>query len=235
MATSSWLEEEAARSRALRGCGIEQIAYPLDTEAYRPLGRSLARDLLGLPREGQIVLFGALSATADRRKGYDLLLQAVQHLERASLKRPVTFVVFGGERSAVREVSGFPVHALGSLHDDLSLAAAYSAADVMVVPSREEAFGQTASEALACGTPVVAFRIGGPRDIVTHGETGYLAEPYAAQDLAAGILAMLQADPAVVQDNCRRNAVSRYAVDRQGARIADVYRRLASGRPAPAV
>ena len=56
-----------------------------------------------------------------------------------------------------------------------------------MVPSRQEAFGQTASEAQACGTPVVAFNIGGLPDIVEHQRTGYLAEAFETEDLAAGI------------------------------------------------
>jgi glycosyltransferase involved in cell wall biosynthesis len=63
----------------------------------------------------------------------------------------------------------------------------YSAADALVVPSRQEAFGQTASEAHACGTPVVAFNVCGLPDIVEHQKTGYLATPFDTEDLARGI------------------------------------------------
>ena len=63
----------------------------------------------------------------------------------------------------------------------------YSAADVMVVPSIQESFGQTASEAMACETPVVAFSTTGLTDVVDHKENGYLAKPFKADDLAHGI------------------------------------------------
>ncbi|MEL6928887.1 MAG: glycosyltransferase, partial [Cyanobacteria bacterium J06600_6] len=63
----------------------------------------------------------------------------------------------------------------------------YAAADVMVVSSLQEAFGQTASEALACGTPVAAYRATGLKDIVEHRQNGYLAEPFSIEDLARGI------------------------------------------------
>jgi glycosyltransferase involved in cell wall biosynthesis len=69
----------------------------------------------------------------------------------------------------------------------VALVLAYSAADVMVVPSRQEAFGQVASEAMACGTPVVAFTGTGVQDLVDHRVNGYLAQPFDPQDLAAGI------------------------------------------------
>ena len=57
----------------------------------------------------------------------------------------------------------------------------------MIVPSLQEAFGQTASEAMACSTPVVAFGATGLLDIVDHKENGYLAKPFESKDLAKGI------------------------------------------------
>ena len=76
---------------------------------------------------------------------------------------------------------------LGRLRDDLSLALAHGAADLVVVPSRLGNLTQGASEALACGTPVVAFRQGGMADLVEHRRSGWLAQPGDVQDLARGI------------------------------------------------
>jgi len=67
------------------------------------------------------------------------------------------------------------------------MAALYSAADLTLVPSFQESFGQMASESLACETPVVAFRCSGLLDIVDHGTNGYLAAPFDAADLAYGV------------------------------------------------
>lgn len=86
-----------------------------------------------------------------------------------------------------------PVHWLGVVCDDRVLALAYSAADLMVVPSRQDNLPNTAIEPQACGTPVVAFDIGGLPDIVAHRETGWLAKAFDTEDLAAGILWVLEA------------------------------------------
>jgi glycosyltransferase involved in cell wall biosynthesis len=96
-------------------------------------------------------------------------------------------VVFGQHAPRSPSSLGLPIHYTGHLHDDRSLRVLYSAADAMVVPSRQEAFGQTASEAHACGTPVVAFNTGGLADIVEHQSTGYLSKAFDTEDLAQGI------------------------------------------------
>ena len=88
----------------------------------------------------------------------------------------------------------FPIHNLGFLHDDYSLVLLYSACDVIVVPSTHEAFGQTVSEAMACGTPAIAFGIGGFPDLIDSQENGYLVRPFDTEDLARGI-AWIVANP----------------------------------------
>ena len=103
-----------------------------------------------------------------------------------NIAKKIKILVFG-EASNKKFINNLPVEFLGSFKDDLSLRVVYSAADVMVVPSIQEAFGQTASEAHSCATPVVGFRIGGLIDIVSHQETGYLADPYNPKSLACGI------------------------------------------------
>jgi glycosyltransferase involved in cell wall biosynthesis len=149
-----------------------------------------ARQLLNLPPDAPILLFGALGGDEDPRKGFDLLRDALQHLRRRSNgleRKGLELVVFGQLAPTQETPLGFPVRHTGYLHDDEKLRLLYSAADAVAVPSRLEAFGQTASEAHACGTPVVAFNTGGLADIVAHRETGYLAEPFDVQDLATGI------------------------------------------------
>jgi glycosyltransferase involved in cell wall biosynthesis len=83
---------------------------------------------------------------------------------------------------------------MGRLADDVSLALLYNACDLVVVPSRQENLPQAATEAQACGVPVVGFRCTGLPDAVLHDRTGYLAAPYDTVDLAYGIGSLL-ADP----------------------------------------
>jgi glycosyltransferase involved in cell wall biosynthesis len=162
----------------------------LDTDRWQPLPQSLARQLLGLPAEVPLLLFGAIGGSQDPRKGFDLLLEALAQLRE---RQPsLQLVVFGELVPPDPPDLGFSVHYTGHLHDDLSLRALYSAADLFVLPSRQDNLPNTALEAQACGTPVVAFRIGGLPDIVEHRCTGYLAKPYDPQNLAAGIAWVLE-------------------------------------------
>ncbi len=93
---------------------------------------------------------------------------------------------------------------MGELHDEITLALAYSAADVFVCPSREESFSNTTLESLACGTPVVGFAVGGIPDMIEHKVNGMLATPHDPQELAAGIAYVLEEEE-------RREAMGRAA------------------------
>jgi glycosyltransferase involved in cell wall biosynthesis len=64
----------------------------------------------------------------------------------------------------------------------------YSAADVFLAPSLEDNLPNTVLEALTCGTPCVAFNIGGMPDLIQHQKNGYLAEPFNVDDFVAGII-----------------------------------------------
>jgi glycosyltransferase involved in cell wall biosynthesis len=184
VAPTQWMLNCARSSALFQQTRLEYIPHGLDSSVYRPLDRQSARAVLNLPADRFLILFGAIQATSDRRKGFHLLQSALQSL-RQSGADSIEVVVFGSRSSSLD--LGFKAHYLGHLHDDISLALLYSAADVMVVPSLQEAFGQTALESMACGTPVVAFRGTGLDDLVDHQQNGYLATPFQATDLAQGI------------------------------------------------
>lgn len=183
VALSSWLADEARRSYVAAGKEIVTIGNGIDCQEFRPADRGAARRAIGVASSPvKTVLAGAQNAE-DCYKGFDLLLEALDRLDRAAY-RIVVFGRGGAERLAAL---GFDVRDLGFLATNTALRDAYSAADVFVAPSRVEAFGKTMTEAMACGCPVVCFDATGPRDIVDHRVNGYRAAPFDPADLAAGI------------------------------------------------
>jgi glycosyltransferase involved in cell wall biosynthesis len=183
---SSWLANCACQSALMANWDIHIIPHALDLQTFKPLSKEVARDTFGLPQNKRIILFGRARSAGDWVKGIDLLTAAIR--ESRSVLQNTLVVVFGQDRPTDSLQGNAPaVHSIGPLYDKANLARLYNAADVMVVPSRREAFGQTASEAQACGTPVVAFNASRLKDIVVHYQTGYLAEPFSTTDLAAGI------------------------------------------------
>ena len=165
-----------------------------------------------------------MGGTADPRKGADLLMQALRILRDQLVDTPLAgleLVVFGQSPPAQSTDLGFPIHYIGRLHGDISLRLLYTAADVFVIPSRQDNLPNTGLEAHACGTPVVAFRTGGLPDIVSHRDTGALAEPFDPYSLADEIRWVLE-------DPLRRRQLGRAArifAERcwHPARVAGLY------------
>jgi glycosyltransferase involved in cell wall biosynthesis len=224
VAPSRWLADCASHSALMQKWPVTVVPNAIDTEAWRPIDKMLARRILRLPVEGSLLLFGAISGTCNPRKGFDLLKGALDHLrgEMAGLE----LVVLG--QLAPREPLnlGFPVHYTGHLHDEISLCLHYSAADAVVVPSRQDNLPNVGVEAQACGAPVVAFDVCGLPDIVEHEKTGYLAQPFDTQDLASGIRWVLDGAErrALLSTQSRQAAVARFSYPVVAEQYLQVYK-----------
>jgi glycosyltransferase involved in cell wall biosynthesis len=224
VAPSKWMADCVRQSVLMREWPVDVVPNPIDTEVWRPIDKVLARRLLRLPVEVPLLLFGAVGGTLDPNKGFGFLKSALDHL-RHELPG-LELVIFG--QLAPREPLnlGFPIHYTGHLHDDTSLCLLYSAADALVVPSRQENLCNCAVEAHACGTPVVAFDVCGQPDVVEHEKTGYLAKHFDTQDLARGIQWVLEdADrTAMLSTQSRQDVVARFSSPVVAEQYLQVYK-----------
>ena len=193
---SSWLTQSVAESKLMRAWPITRVPHVVNTDVFTPRNKVDARSATGVPNDRPVLLFLASAGIHDRRKGWDLLTQALQKVEHL---QPLTVVIVGPPPSQVEQqaISANSIHRfifVGEAKGDEQLAVLYASADMTAVPSREDNMPITAMESQSCGTPVVAFNIGGLPDIVIHQSTGYLAQAENPEDLATGISWILDQD-----------------------------------------
>ena len=222
---SKWLADCARKSSLFNDRRVEVIPYGLDLNVYTPINKRVARELLKLPQDKQLVLFLSLSATSDKRKGFHLMQPALQELARSGWKDKLEIIVVGADRPENPPEFGFESHYLGTMADDLSLALAYSAADIFIAPSIQDNLPNTILEAIACGTPCVAFNIGGMPDLLEHYSNGYLARPYEIDDLVRGIIWTLEneARSQKLSHRAREKAEQEFALEIQARRYESLF------------
>lgn len=222
VALSRWLQGEASRSGLLGRFQVDRIPNGLDTDVFTPRARATARDVFGLPPRGKVVLFVA-DSVVNQRKGFDLLQEALYGLPA---DRPVTLAAIGAGADAA--FGGCDIVGLGRIDNERLMSFAYSAADLFVLPTRADNLPNVVLESMACGTPVVAFDVGGVPDMVRPGETGLLAAPEDVAALREAIVTLLDDNGlrARLAHNCRQVAVNEYALGIQARRYTALYEEL---------
>lgn len=189
IAPSKWLYECTKESSLGRNHKIYHIPNLLDSTIFHTLDKNLCREILKLPKDKKIILFGADSALSNPYKGFEYLVAALKILKRDSdiNNTEIELVIFGSSyNKQIEEMLPFKTNFMGYLHDSYTLALFYNSADVFCIPSLAENFANTILESVHCGTPVVGFDVGGIPDVVSE-KTGYLAKYKDSEDFARGI------------------------------------------------
>jgi len=224
VANSHWLADKARKSSLLAGLPVSVIHYGLDTEVYRPLDRAFARSVLGITSGTPVVSFAA-DAANDKRKG-------IHHLIEAIMGMPTKPFLLTWGRDFPPLLECLAHRHLGNINSEYLMALAYNAANVFAMPSLEEAFGQTALEAIACGTPVAAFGAGGIVDSVRHERTGLVATVGNSEELRACIMKLLNDRP--LWSSCSREGVrvasKEFSMELNAKRYVELYQTLLGQR-----
>lgn len=202
---SKWLYECAKQSALTHNKPLFHIPNVLDRNIFKPFDKKLAREILNIDPEEQVILFGAAFVQSPY-KGWEYLQAALTLFHQQGHPEKTSVLIFGsGDDPKISEAIPFPTRFMGQLKDEYTLAVLYNAADVFIAPSLADNLPYTIFESLACGTPVVAFNTGGIPDLIQHEINGYLAIYKDPADLSRGIhyclTHELQARPPVEVDN----------------------------------
>ena len=223
---STWLTKQAQQSKLINRYPIHQISNGIDTTIYQPFAREQCRLELGIPLGKKVLMFAAVELD-DLRKGGDLLLKALENLPEY-LKAETVLLLIGKAGAKIAETTGMQVFNLGYISDEHRKAICYSAADLFLFPTRAEAFGNVALESIACGTPVVSFKVGGVPDHVRPGFTGYLAEAENAKDFCEGIIQLLEDESLrnYMSQQCRAITLQEFSLELCAQKHIKLYQQL---------
>lgn len=184
---SHWLAKEALKSSLLKNKEVNVIPNAIDTSFFFPEDKATIRIQKKVSPDEKVILFIAANA-GSYFKGVSFLIDGLNALQKKRPDEKWKLVVAGRVKDeAIYHQLKIPYELIGSIADPNDMRKLYSAADVFVLPSLEENLPNTIIESMACGTPAVAFDIGGVKDIIDHKKNGYVASYKDANDLAAGI------------------------------------------------
>jgi glycosyltransferase involved in cell wall biosynthesis len=214
---SKWLLERSRQSETLGKFPHHHIPYGLDLEIFRPADRKQMKEKLGIPSSQKLVLFISEDVN-NHRKGFDLLLEAIA---ASSFGDEVLFGAVG----TWRQNNEPPAHVklFGRIQDPGQLAELYSAADLFILPSREDNFPNVMLEALACGTPVLSFADGGMADIIRTGSNGILLDEISPRSLLNGLEVFFSGKYEFGRDAIRSFAMDNFSLERQADRYRSLY------------
>ena len=230
-APSAWLVD-LTRASVLGVRPVRQVANAVDTDLYRPQDKRALRQRLGWPLEATVLLFAAESLN-NPFKDFRILPAALGGLP-ADVRAQLVLAVLGTAAPDSAGFGGLRTLSLGYHDDEAALADFYAAADLFLYPTRADNQPRVLLEALACGCPAVATRVGGVPELIRHGETGYLARPGDADDMRDRVQMLLN-DPAArarMGSAGRQLVVDRYSVARHVAEMVGAYQEAIALWPA---
>ena len=228
---SRWLADCAKQSSLLRGFPVTVIPNCLDVNTFRPLNekeisprwRNFQEKRFAKP----FVLYGAMNAATDKRKGFANLLSALRFMGKQGRGNDFELIVFGAKESELSIDVNIPIHYVGYVSNTEELVSLYNLASVMVVPSLTENLSCAIMESLSCATPVVAFNIGGNGDMIEHKYNGYLAKEKDDADLAEGILwCLLNNSDNHLGMSGRKKVMNEYAFEVVCTKYKDLYEKV---------
>jgi glycosyltransferase involved in cell wall biosynthesis len=186
----------------LKADKIFYVPNPVDLSVFYPDKTFSNLEISAHNETTPFVLF--LGGVSDRRKGWDLLKEALK-INNGSF----TLGVIGD--FSEHKYGNISVVPIKHINNNEILRAYYSKAHLVLVPSRAEQLPQVATESLSCGTPVVAFKVGGLSDIVFDGQNGLLVKPFNVKEFSDAISYIINKPKSEFIQNCRNFAEENFS------------------------
>lgn len=225
VANSSWVKEALNESKITRKFKHEVIHYPIFLNDFFVINKAQARKQLKI-EDKKVILFVAQNLGA-KNKGFKYLLEAIRLLNE-KYTNLLLFAVGRGSSTDFNDLSNYIHYEL--INSASSLRTFYNAADVFVIPSVDEAFGQTCLEAMACSVPVVGFKSGGISDMIKDGENGLLVRKKDVKELSEAIGYIL--DNNAIAERMGEKSLefvsSNFSPEKQAEKYLAIYRKLLS-------
>jgi len=213
---SRWLLKNAQKSNYFKAdTTFTPIPYSLDLEIFKPTDKKEAKQKLHIEPNLPCLLIVAQDLK-NNRKGFDLLRNAL-----GAIPNNLYQLLTVGDNTA--SFKGENVIDLGVIDNDRSLALAYSAADLFILPSIEDNLPNVMLEAFACGTPVLSFKVGGMKEWITPGINGFFAESFNSEGLKNSVFEFLCNAAPYNSSQIRKIAITNFSPIAQGEKYRNLY------------
>jgi len=224
--TTEWMRDQVKQSILGNALSINIISNGVDLNIYKPRSKKEARAKMDLPPEGPILLWTARNRW-NYRKGYQLVVDALESIQVSGGKAPM-LITMGSAKGWDGEETLQKVKHFGFIRDPEKQALLFAAADGFICSTLADAQPQTALEALACGTPLIAFDIGPMSDLAIPGKTGYLVPKTDSASLCEAITRFLDDVELDVRlgEYCRQEALQKYDLNKQTDQYLVLYERI---------
>jgi len=216
---SQWLAKISHSSTLFKRFDHSVIPYGIDTNIFKAYPKEVARKLFGLPLNKKILLFAAQNID-NPRKGINYIFDVIDRLKNNS----DVIICAVGKANINKPYKNLLL--LGEIDSEEKMAMAYNASDALLIPSLEDNLPNTALESILCGTPVIAFPVGGLLDIINDEENGYLCPDISSQSLTKKTIQFLENNVHLTRDQIRTQAVANYDILISANRYITLYKSI---------
>lgn len=190
---SRWMLEQAKQSPVFSDKNITLIHHGLNLDQFHRCEKNIARKELGINANSKVIMFSAEKLKGNIFKAGNDLIDILSNLND-KLSERIKLIVVGGDIQQINKFANIQIIYTGYLKDEKKIIQCYSASDVFIYPTKADSFGLVLLESIACGTPCVTFNIGGCRDIILDGVSGYTVEPFNIEEFVNKVLKLLNDD-----------------------------------------